>query len=136
MKQLVKDVLKQRRTEANAAVESVYYGSVGDKVDTLVTLNKIFQFETTDFRGMDCTMYGYKMSDNAGHHFVWVTGKSYVEIAETLLGSESTLHKQPEEIRAMLEGCNFNLRGSVKNFKEREGLKETQLTRCKIQKAA
>lgn len=135
MKQLAKDVFKQRRTEANLASGSEFYGSVGDKVQVNVTLDKVFHFETTDFRGNDCTMYGYAMSDEEGHYFVWVTGKNYVEIAQTLLGGESTLHKQPEEIRAMLKGINFSLRGSVKAQKEREGQKQTVLTRCRFEKA-
>lgn len=131
-KAAVEKILKQRRVEANSRTISEFYGVEGDKVDAKVVLNKVFSFSSWDFRGEDCTMYGYKMSDNAGHHFVWVTGCDpwrVFGIATDVPGEECKWER--EEYEAFY-GKECTLKGRVKGHKEREGLKETQVFRCKL----
>jgi hypothetical protein len=49
---------------------------------------------------------------------------------------DAICHKGPEEIKAMVMGQKVVLRGTVKDQKVHEGLKETVLNRCKFTRAA
>ena len=136
LKEEVQSILRKRREQINASRNTEFFGNVGDKVTKAVTLEKVFSFEATDFRGEDCTMYGFKMNDGEGHRFVWLTACDpwrVLGIEEDVPGC--VCHYSREEYEAFY-GKQFNLRGTVKGHKERESLKETQLTRCKIQKVA
>lgn len=127
-KEAVAKILKQRRTEENSKVETSFYGSVGDKFETEVTLEKAFHFESWDFRGNHCVKFGYKMRDSEGHVFVWITGKEPRQLFNQLSDSHAKLQEEEREV----EGRKFTLKASVKGHKEREGIKETQVLRCKF----
>lgn len=134
LKQVVTGIAKERREKENASKVSEFFGSIGERFETEVTFDKWFQFETTDFRGEDCTMYGYKLSDSEGHHFVWVTGTNPWHLfAENEDGT--TKHFAEREWIDQQIGRKLTLKGTVKAHKEREGLKETQLNRCKFKLA-
>lgn len=135
LRDAINAVLKERRTAANAATFSEFFGAVGDKVCAEVTLQRCFHFNSTDYTGNDCTMYGYTMRDNAGHCFVWVTGscspwKAFPGVEEL------QAHSGDYAWLKVLEGKQFTLKGTVKAHTEREGLKETRLNRCKFVFAA
>ena len=121
-------ILKQRRTEENSKVETSFYGSVGDKFETEVTLEKAFHFNSWDFRGNDCIKFGYKMRDSEGHVFVWITDKEPSQLFKQLSDSNASFQEDERKV----EGSKFTLKGSVKGHKEREGIKETQVLRCKF----
>ena len=127
-KEAVAKILKQRRTEENSKVETSFYGIVGDKFEAEVTLEKAFHFETYDFRGNNCVKFGYKMRDSEGHVFVWITSKEPRQLFNQLSDSHAKLQEEEREV----EGIKFTLKASVKGHKEREGIKETQVLRCKF----
>lgn len=93
--------------EAAQAPVTEYYGSKGDKVQLTVKLTRTGSYET---------MYGvttvYTFEDNEAHCFVWKTG-SYQE---------------------MEVGQTVTLKGTIKDHTEYKGLKQTELTRCKVVK--
>lgn len=128
----INDVLKARRTAANAATFSEFFGAVGDKVDVKVVLNKVFSFSSFDFRGEECTMYGFKMIDADGHHFVWVTSCNPWGILGYRDGEDFYKWENVEKFY----GKEFTLKGTIKAHTEREGLKETRMNRCKFVFAA
>lgn len=131
LKQFLKDIRKRRREAENVKNPTSFYGEVGDKVETKVEFAGWFQFETTDFRGNDTMMYGYRLKDDEGHVFVWVTGTyPWNLFAENEDGTTS--HFGEREWIDQKIGTSLTLKGRVKAHKEREGLKETQMTRCKF----
>ena len=95
----------REKWEADHAPETEWYGSIKDKVDLRATLKTI--------RGFD-GVYGWTsiltFEDNQGHQFVWKTG-SYVEAQE---------------------GTEVTLKGTIKAHTEYKGIKQTELTRCKV----
>lgn len=99
--------LKERKAqwEKENAPATEWFGNLKDKVDLSVTLKTV--------RGFDGT-YGwtniFTFEDNQGHQFIWKTG-SYVEVQE---------------------GDEVTLRGTIKAHSEYKGIKQTELTRCKI----
>lgn len=145
LRQEIQSVLKQRRTEANSAAGSEFYGSVGDKVDLQVEIKDIFSFECIGYNGEDCTMYVYKMEDGSGHHFVWITGsKPPKGLHAELTGEEIVLSEAENgdfwtayenEAKRRLKGMRVSVKGTIKEQKEREGQKQTILTRCRFKKA-
>lgn len=103
----IEQYLKERKAqwEKDNAPETEWYGSINDKVTLDVTLKSI--------RGFDGT-YGwtniFAFEDNQGHQFIWKTG-SYVEVQE---------------------GDEVTLKGTIKAHSEYKGIKQTELTRCKV----
>lgn len=99
----IKDL--QEKWEAANAPKTEWYGSIKDKVDLKVKLVR---------RGSYGTMYGttyvYTFEDADGHQLVWKTG-TWLEQG---ISSEVTL------------------KGTVKAHSEYKGIKQTELTRCKI----
>lgn len=95
----------RQKWEADQAPDTEWYGSIKDKVDLSVTLKTI--------RGFD-GVYGWTsiltFEDRQGHQFVWKTG-SYVEVQE---------------------GAEVTLKGTIKAHTEYKGIKQTELTRCKV----
>lgn len=91
--------------EANNAPETEWFGSIKDKVDLAVTLIR---------RGSYDTMYGttfvYTFEDTQGHQLVWKTG--------TYLDQDM--------------GSQVSLKGTIKAHNEYKGIKQTELTRCKV----
>lgn len=103
----IKQYLKERKAkwEKDNAPETEWYGSIKDKVTLDVTLKSI--------RGFD-GVYGWTsiitFEDAQGHQFLWKTG-SYIEAQE---------------------GDKVTLKGTIKDHSEYKGIKQTELTRCKI----
>lgn len=95
----------KERWEANNAPETEWFGSIKDKVDLVVTLIR---------RGNYDTMYGttfvYTFEDTQGHQLIWKTG-TYLE----------------QKI-----GSQVSLKGTIKAHSEYKGIKQTELTRCKV----
>lgn len=95
----------REKWEADNAPKTEWYGSIKDKIDLRATLKTI--------RGFD-GVYGWTsiltFEDNQGHQFVWKTG-SYVEAQE---------------------GAEVTLKGTIKAHTEYKGIKQTELTRCKV----
>lgn len=120
---------KARRTEANSKVETSHLGNIGDKVEILVTLERAFHFEATDYMGNNCLKFGYKMKDAEGHILVWITEKS---VSELLKETNSEFHCDGSQQEKNAAGRTFTLKGTIKAHQEREGLKETRLIRCRF----
>lgn len=95
----------REKWEVDNAPKTEWYGSVKDKVDLKVKLVR---------RGSYDTMYGttmvYTFETDDGHQLVWKTG-SWLE----------------QEI-----GSEVTLKGTVKAHTEYKGIKQTELTRCKV----
>lgn len=120
-----------RRKAGNLATHSEFYGSVGDKVNLEVTLEHTFSFDSTDWMGHDVTKHGYKMTDGEGHHFVWITENNQDQLL-VHLATGSPVGLDSSRMKEVLHGLRVILKGRVKGHQEREGLKETTLTRCSI----
>lgn len=95
----------REKWEADHAPKTEWYGSINDKVTLDVTLKSI--------RGFD-GVYGWTsiitFEDAQGHQFLWKTG-SYIEVQE---------------------GDKVTLKGTIKAHSEYKGIKQTELTRCKV----
>lgn len=120
-----------RRKAGNLATTSEFYGAEGDKVDLEVTLEHTFSFESTDWQGNDVTKHGYKMTDGQGHYFVWIT-ESNQDYQLYNLATGTPWGYNTNGMKDVLNGLRVILKGRVKGHQEREGLKETTLTRCRI----
>jgi hypothetical protein len=99
-----------RATEDQAARSVVvksneYVGSVGDKLLVEVTVLKRNTFET-DFG----TTFLFILADAAGNSLVWFASNNTLNVGETV-----------------------TLKGTVKAQNDRDGRKQTVLTRCKVQ---
>lgn len=95
----------REKWEADHAPKTEWYGSINDKVTLDVTLKSI--------RGFD-GVYGWTsiitFEDTQGRQFLWKTG-SYIEAQE---------------------GDKVTLKGTIKAHSEYKGIKQTELTRCKV----
>ena len=107
----VKDYLKKmeakRQREAKAETErksSEYVGEIGKRIEFGVTEARLLSSWETDW-GMT---HLYKFTDLDGNVFVW--------FASSIIDEED-VHK---------------VRGTVKDHNERDGIKQTVLTRCKV----
>lgn len=87
------------------APRTEYFGNVNDKVELDLEVVHIGGYET---------MYGfttvYTFTDSGSHQFVWKTSSSLGEINA---------------------GDSLKLKGTIKAHSEYQGLKQTELTRCK-----
>lgn len=152
-KQVFADLLSKKHTEENKGIVSEFYGNVGDKVQVEATITGTFSFEVNDpfsWNNDTKTMYGYKMKDSEGHHFVWITGSKWPgALLADLIGIDLDVPHSEEEqaqtdywmlnedgVKERLKGMNVLVKGSVKEHKERESIKETVLTRCKFKPVA
>ena len=93
---------------------SEYVGKVGERLTLTVKYVKSASFEAFDYsrpwKGETVTNYIHTFEDADGNKFVWRTG-NVVDVKE---GSEITL------------------KGTIKEHKEYKGVKQTALTRCKV----
>ena len=99
-----------RATEDQAARNVVvksneYVGNVGDKLVVEVTVLKLNTFET-DFG----TTFLFILADAAGNSLVWFASNNVLDVGDTV-----------------------TLKGTVKAQNDRDGRKQTVLTRCKVQ---
>lgn len=113
--EITKD-MKEARTEASKKFinepESVWFGQEGDKVDMIVKYRRTSSFTIPSYSRTWLTesMHIHTFTDDAGHTFCWKTGNF------------------PE----MEVGQEVHLKGTVKNLTEYKGIKQTNLTRCKV----
>lgn len=105
MNQLLADVQEKERQEV--ADKSLYFGTVGEKLINLeVTFKNIF-FYDTQFGSLAI----YIFEDTDGHQFKWKTSKGFSNIEK---------------------GDFIKINGTIKEYSEYNGVKQTVLTRCKI----
>ena len=114
---------RQAQIDAENA-KSNFVGSVGDKVDLVVTLAFETSFEVPSFRGYgtaEMTVYGFK--DEAGNIFVWKTG-SVLSVEKQVKGHI--------EFDYAHKGDKIHIKGSIKDHSDYKGTKQTVLTRTKL----
>lgn len=101
-------VEKKLAAESNALQRknSDYVGKLGDKLKMVPVTNLIAKFVSEGAWG---PIYLYKFVDEAGNLYTWFSGGKHIDKGDTGL-----------------------LNGTVKAFKEYNGIKETQLTRCRF----
>lgn len=97
---IIKEV--QDDYEAKHAVETNFFGSIGDKIERKVRCVASFCFA-----GYYGDSYLNKLIDEEGNVFVWKTGRA-------------------------LNGATAIIKGTIKEHNEYNGEKQTILTRCKI----
>ena len=152
-KQAFANLLSKKRTEENKGIVSEFFGNVGERTQVEATITSLFSFETSDpysYNGDSRVMYGYKMEDSDGHRFVWITESKWPgALLADLMGIDLDVPHSREEkaqsdywtldadgIKERLRGMKVLVKGTVKCHKEREGLKETVLSRCKFKAVA
>ena len=111
-----KEEAERIEREAKEAAElarkaiSKFVGTVGDKVDTDLTLDKAAWFNIRNYYGGQDTIYVYTFRDSEGNALVWKTSKD--------LDLES--------------GVSVHVKGTIKEHSEYKDEKQTVLTRCKV----
>ena len=107
---IAREAEEQRIREQKAI--SQHIGSVGDKIEMDVILEKNAWFDIPSFRGFGTdTMHIYTFRDENGNAIIWKTSKG--------LGIES--------------GTKVHLKGQIKEHSEYSDEKQTVLTRCKLE---
>ena len=107
---LERDAEEQRIREQKAKSEHI--GSIGEKVDLDVILEKSAWFEIPSFRGFGTdTMHIYTFRDDKGDAIIWKTSKC--------LGIEN--------------GVMVHIKGTIKEHSEYQDEKQTVITRCKVE---
>lgn len=100
-KRKVEDEILREKEKSNS--KSEHLAKVGDRIDVLLTVLKVF-FKDGDFG----TTSIYKMTDETGNMVTWFSSTGGLEVGET-----------------------YKVRGTVKAHDEYKGIKQTVLTRCK-----
>lgn len=108
--EVVKKIKEQYEIENRKNDFSSFFGAVKDKVTCSVSYKYSTRF-FTDFTRYGEVSYLYVFEDTEGHTFCWKTQK------------ELNLEKDKK----------YCLKGTVKDHKEYKGVKQTYLTRCKIE---
>lgn len=102
---------KQREaTRRQADSKSSWVGSVGDRIEIKDVALSLLTSWDTEFG----YTYLYKIVDAAGNIYTWKTGK--------WLGNNECVP----------EGARITLKGTIKSHTEFRGVKQTELTRCKV----
>jgi hypothetical protein len=115
-KQLEIDGKKKAEQEINELSE--YQGNIGDRLEKELTLDKCFSYEIDSYSGYGTqTQYIYLFRDDKGNIYKWKTGNSLFN-KDTLKCYES--------------GDKLKLKGSIKGHDEYKGVKQTELTRCRL----
>lgn len=98
--------INNRREAARKAEAdaSEYFGTVGDRVE-LIFKEAVL---VTSFETAYGTSYIYKFIDDEGRVFIWSTGNS------------------------VYTGLQIKVKGTIKAHREYRGVKQTELTRCKV----
>lgn len=97
----------RRKYEDAQQPKTEFFGNVGDKIDTFLTLVRCSSYET-----IYGDKYVYTFDDNMGHRFVWKTTLS------TLMD---------------MQAGRFHVRGTIKEHSEYRGINQTIITRCKTE---
>lgn len=107
------DLIKSKMPKAENSLESSFIGSIGDKLDQVVTFVRYFEYERDSYSGWGKEIARiYKFVDEHGNILIWNTG------------SWKTLQ----------EGKRYNLKGKIKEHNTYNGENQTILTRCTITK--
>lgn len=117
----IQELIKSRTPHEASASE--YLGEVGKKLTIAATLKKSFSFENT-FGYQTTTTYIHNFEDAEGNVIIWKTTNSLIE------------YTCPEDKPGHYEAHPFTtgvLAGTVKEHSEYKGIKQTVLTRCKVQ---
>jgi hypothetical protein len=100
-------IQKDKQIESNQT-KSNHQGNINEKLNLTLTHTKINQFE-----GVYGTTYIHTFEDVKGNVYIWKTGSWSVK---------------PEQV-----GKSYSIKGTVKAHTEWNGLKQTELTRCKLE---
>lgn len=96
------EINEQKRTQRETEASSIWVGEIGQRISIVAEIKYLTGWDT---------QYGhtqiYKMTDASGNIFTWKTGKS-------------------------LDEGVYQIVGTVKEHTEYRGVKQTELTRCKI----
>lgn len=115
-KQLNYKELIQSKLPKEDTVVSEYVGSIGERIELEVTLEKVRSWEVPSYSGWGtATKVLYAFRDTCGNILVWTT-----------TGYGADLH----------EGDKAILRGTVSEHKEYAGEKQTSLKRCNVKAVA
>lgn len=107
------DLIKSKMPKVENSLESSFIGSIGDKLDQVVTFVRYFEYERDSYSGWGKEIARiYKFVDEHGNILIWNTG------------SWKTLQ----------EGKRYNLKGKIKEHNTYNGENQTILTRCIITK--
>ena len=107
------DLIKSKMPKVENSLESSFIGSIGDKLDQVVTFVRYFEYERDSYSGGGKEIARiYKFVDEHGNILIWNTG------------SWKTLQ----------EGKRYNLKGKIKEHNTYNGENQTILTRCTITK--
>lgn len=111
-KEMEKARAKAEKEKANAMIE--YYGNVGEKVKGIAVTGKCLTSYTNCYGSFynAVTTFVYQFTDNAGHVFIWKTAKDI-----------------PLNDDGIFNGI---ISGTIKEYSEYKGTKQTVLTRVKV----
>lgn len=107
----IKQLIYKDKAEKNPK-KSDYYGNAGDKIEMTLILDHIAWYENCFRPWEHNTTYIYNMVDDNGNVFIWKTSKGI----------------------NLENGEKLNVKGTIKEHNEYAGVKQTVLTRCKIEK--
>lgn len=112
------------RKIAEEKAKSQYIGQVGDKIDKVVTLVFIADYDVPSFRGYGMTtMSVYGFVDDDGNMLVWKTGGClYIEHEVKGFIENEYAHK----------GDRIHIKATIKDHSEYDGQKQTVLSRVKL----
>lgn len=99
----------EKERERQAAMTSEWQGEVGEKTVFTLKCDSVFYQESCYGRRATTTSI-YKLSDSQGNRFTWFSSNDVLEVGNT-----------------------YTLKGSIKAHDEYKGVKQTVLTRCKVQ---
>lgn len=99
----------QDEYKARTAPATEFFGSVGEKIDLVLSLERRSSYDT---QWGSTAIYAFV--DDHGRHFVWKTAT------------------WPDAMTEVAIGDKVRIKGSIKEHNEYKGCKQTILTRCKI----
>lgn len=110
---VIRDKVRDHKNAA-AISSSKYQGTIGDKVNMKLTYKRSVSYET---------MYGnqfiHLFEDNEGNVYKWNTNKSLGKWTDN-------------DYIFVSEGQEVNIKGTIKGHEEYNSVKQTELTRCKV----
>lgn len=113
----------EAKAEAERKARSQHIGNEGDKLDLIVTFEKMAWFEVRSFSGYGFdTKYVYTFRDENGNAIVW---KTTANIGNWNEKGDWEMYE---------EGQKVHLKGTIKAHTEYKDEKQTEMTRCKITK--
>lgn len=107
------DLIKSKMPKVENSLESSFIGSIGDKLEQVVTFVRYFEYERDSYSGWGKELARiYKFVDERGNILIWNTGSW----------------------KSLQEGKQYNLKGKIKEHNTYNGENQTILTRCTITK--